>query len=56
TVKPQAISLRTRVSTPNDLQKLLGTISWVRPPLGITNQDLRPLFELLKGDTHIVSP
>ncbi|NXJ23189.1 POK18 protein, partial [Dicrurus megarhynchus] len=38
------------------LQKLLGTINWVRPLLGITNQDLQPPFELLKGDTHIVSP
>ncbi|NXA60005.1 POK18 protein, partial [Mohoua ochrocephala] len=43
TVKP-TISLRTQIKTLNDLQKLLGTINWVRPLLGITNQDLQPLF------------
>ncbi|NXY62174.1 POK8 protein, partial [Callaeas wilsoni] len=49
-------SLQTQVNTLNDLQKLLSTINWVWPLLGITNQKLQPLFELLKGDTHIASP
>ncbi|NXI53425.1 POK19 protein, partial [Chloroceryle aenea] len=31
------------------LQKLLGTINWLRPYLGITTQDLAPLFQALRG-------
>ncbi|NXJ72271.1 POK18 protein, partial [Rostratula benghalensis] len=38
------------------VQKLLGTINWVRPLLGISNVELGPLFELLKGDTSLHSP
>ncbi|NWT49325.1 POK11 protein, partial [Chroicocephalus maculipennis] len=40
----------------HDVQKLLGTITWVRPLLGISNSDLSPLFELLKGDSDLGSP
>ncbi|NXM46812.1 POK18 protein, partial [Gymnorhina tibicen] len=35
------------------VQKLLGTINWVRPMLGITNEEMSPLFKLLKGDTDL---
>ncbi|NXN25076.1 POK6 protein, partial [Nycticryphes semicollaris] len=56
TVAPQPLTLNTKITTLNDVQKLLGTINWVRPLLGITNSDLEPLFNLLKGDTNIRAP
>lgn len=39
-----------------EAQKLLGTINWVRPLLGITNSDLAPLFALLEGGSDLSSP
>ncbi|NXV71590.1 POK18 protein, partial [Atlantisia rogersi] len=54
TIAPQSLNLN--IATLNDVQKLLGTINWVRPLLGITNSDLDPLFKLLKGDTNICAP
>ncbi|NXO33964.1 POK25 protein, partial [Locustella ochotensis] len=39
-----------------DLQQLLGEINWVRPVLGISNNELPPLFNLLRGDCDITSP
>ncbi|NXR43322.1 PO113 protein, partial [Zosterops hypoxanthus] len=50
------IKLWTSVNTLQDLQQLLGEISWVRSVLGITNYDLAPLFNLLRGDCDIKSP
>ncbi|NWI93759.1 POK18 protein, partial [Pitta sordida] len=38
------------------LRKLLGTINWVRPYLGITNTDLSPFFNPLKGHSALTSP
>ncbi|NXU92657.1 POK18 protein, partial [Xiphorhynchus elegans] len=38
------------------LQSLLGSINWVRPNLGITTDDLQPLFSLLKGNSDLNSP
>ncbi|NWY35839.1 POK25 protein, partial [Pheucticus melanocephalus] len=32
-----------------DVHKLCGSLNWVRPWLGLTNEDLAPLFNLLKG-------
>lgn len=37
-------------------KKLLGTINWVRPYLGLTSSQLEPLFDLLKGDPEFTSP
>ncbi|NXX58106.1 POK18 protein, partial [Scopus umbretta] len=37
-------------------QKLAGIINWIRPYLGLTSSQLRPLLELLKGDTDIAAP
>ncbi|NWZ46568.1 POK11 protein, partial [Haliaeetus albicilla] len=37
-------------------QKLLGTINWVRPMLGITSEELSNLFNVLKGDPDLTSP
>ncbi|NWI37754.1 POK18 protein, partial [Picathartes gymnocephalus] len=50
------IQLRTSVNTLQDLQQLLGEINWVRPVLGITNDELAPFFDLLRGDSDIKSP
>ncbi|NXP16894.1 POK18 protein, partial [Scytalopus superciliaris] len=37
------------------LQKLLGTINWIRPMLGITTEELSPLFDLLNGHPDLSS-
>ncbi|KAK1200571.1 POK18 protein, partial [Pygoscelis papua] len=37
TIQPQPITLQSNIKTLNDLQKLVGTINWVRPLLGIDN-------------------
>ncbi|NXK73357.1 POK18 protein, partial [Amazona guildingii] len=38
------------------VQKLTGTINWVRILLGTDYDTLRPLFELLKGEPALSSP
>ncbi|NXK83162.1 POK18 protein, partial [Amazona guildingii] len=38
------------------VQKLTGTINWVRILLGIDNDTFQPLFELLKGEPALNSP
>ncbi|NXK01095.1 POK18 protein, partial [Corythaixoides concolor] len=52
---PQNIRVVANVNTLNDLQKLLGSINWVRPLLGINTEELSPLFNLLKGDPDLTS-
>ena len=54
-IQPQTLTLGTKVSTWNDLQKLLGAINWVWPLVGISI-DLHPLFRLLEGDPDLSSP
>ncbi|KFO62033.1 hypothetical protein N302_09454, partial [Corvus brachyrhynchos] len=56
TVTPQPVTLKINIRTLNDLQKLLGTINWIRPLMGITTEELSPLFQLLKGDPDLSSP
>ncbi|NXL84247.1 POK18 protein, partial [Alectura lathami] len=34
------------------VQKLVGSINWIRPYLGITNTQLAPLLELLQGSEN----
>ncbi|NXE99866.1 POK18 protein, partial [Menura novaehollandiae] len=43
-ITPQDISLVNTIRNLNDLQKLVGTINWICPLLGITTEDLSPLF------------
>lgn len=43
---------RDQLQTLNDFQKLLGDINWIRPYLKLSTNDLRPLFEILKGDSN----
>ncbi|NXH01232.1 POK19 protein, partial [Loxia leucoptera] len=50
------IHLQTSVNNLQDLQQLLGEISWVRPVLGIINDELSPLFDLLRRSCDINSP
>ena len=56
-ILPQKIKIyRDDLRTLNDFQKLLGDINWLRPFLKIPSADLKPLFDILEGDTHITSP
>ncbi|NXT77804.1 POK6 protein, partial [Zapornia atra] len=52
----QQITLQTDIKTLNDLQKLFGIINWVRPLLGISAEELHPLFKLLEGDMDLIPP
>ncbi|NXV70738.1 POK18 protein, partial [Atlantisia rogersi] len=54
-VKPQTLKLNAKISTLNDVQKLLGAIDWVRPMLGLANHQLYNLFHLLKWDSDLSS-
>lgn len=56
TVKPQQITIYDRPRTLNKLQQLCGSINWVQPILGLSSEDLAPLFNLLKGDSSLNSP
>lgn len=42
--------------TLNDFQRLLGDINWLRPYLKLTTGDLKPLFDILRGDSDPSSP
>ncbi|NWT47556.1 POK6 protein, partial [Chroicocephalus maculipennis] len=55
-IQPQHLRIAHSVITLNDLQKLLGIINCVRPLLGITTEELSPLFNILKGDPDLASP
>lgn len=50
-VRPSKLSLQKQVQNVTNVQKLVGDIQWVRTWCGITNEDMEPLFELLKGST-----
>ncbi|NWX94456.1 POK18 protein, partial [Nothoprocta ornata] len=42
-IRPQNIVLDIKVKNLNDLQRLLGTINWLRKLLGISTETLHPL-------------
>ncbi|NXA78632.1 POK6 protein, partial [Thryothorus ludovicianus] len=50
------IEVCSKISNLQDLQQLLREINWMRPILGITNDDLTLLFNLLRGDNDIKFP
>ncbi|NWT97237.1 POK18 protein, partial [Urocynchramus pylzowi] len=50
------LEISTEVNNLQDLQRLLGEINWMRPILGITNDDISSLLDLLRGDSNIKSP
>ncbi|NXH51293.1 POK11 protein, partial [Rhabdornis inornatus] len=56
TVVPQQLVIRDDPKTLRDLHQLWGSINWVRPLLGITTEDLAPLFNLLRGSEDLDSP
>lgn len=56
TITPQKLPIRTEIATLNDVQKLVGDLNWVCNICGITNEDLSPLVELLRGDGDLNSP
>lgn len=56
TVSPQSLQLRKdNLQTLNDFQKQLGDINWIRPFFKIPTADLKPLFDLLQGDSNPLS-
>lgn len=55
TVVPQQLTIRDDPKTLQDLHQLCGSINWVRL-LGLTTEDLAPLFNLLKGCKDLDSP
>ena len=56
-ITPQKIELRKdHLKTLNDFQKLLGDINWIRPYMRLSNFELIPLFDILKGDPQLSSP
>ena len=42
--------------TLNDFQRLLGYINWLRHYLKLTTGELKPLFDILMGDSALSSP
>lgn len=48
-VQHQPLQLNEKPEMLHDLQKLWGTIIWVRSLLGINTKDVVPLFTLLRG-------
>ena len=53
TVSPQAIKLKLDIKTLNDVQKLAEMLNWLWPYLGLTNEQMPPLLQLLKRKTQI---
>ena len=57
TVHSQKLAIRTsHLKTLNDFQKLLGDINWLCPYLKLTTGELKPLFDVLRGDSEPTSP
>lgn len=55
-IRPLIQTIPNNVRILNDVQKLLGTMNWIRPLLGITNTHLTNLLALLSGDPNLTSP
>ena len=56
-VAPQKIELcKDHLKTLNDFQMLLGDINWIHPYMRLSNFELIPLFDILKGDPQLSSP
>ncbi|NXK70639.1 POK10 protein, partial [Sylvietta virens] len=56
TVVPQKLVIKPEIQTLADVHQLCGSLNWVRPWLGLTTEDLAPLFDLLKGGEELSSP
>ncbi|RMC01667.1 hypothetical protein DUI87_21680 [Hirundo rustica rustica] len=55
TIVPQKLVVKNNIKTLADVQQLSGSLNWVRPWLGLTTEDLEPLFNLLKGGEELSS-
>ncbi|NXP42054.1 POK11 protein, partial [Leiothrix lutea] len=55
TIKPQKLTINTKIETLADAHQLCGALNWVRPWLGLTTKDLAPLFQLQKGGEELSS-
>ncbi|KAF4796247.1 hypothetical protein TURU_086012 [Turdus rufiventris] len=56
TIFPQQLTIRDGPKALRDLHSLCGSINWKHPLLGITREDLTPLFNLLRGNEGLDSP
>ncbi|NXI30888.1 POK6 protein, partial [Sterrhoptilus dennistouni] len=56
TIIPQRLAIKTNVEMLADAHQLCGALNWVRPWLGLTTEDLAPLFNLLRGGEGLSSP
>ncbi|KFP39132.1 hypothetical protein N324_02231, partial [Chlamydotis macqueenii] len=48
-IRPQKFTITTHICTLHDAQKLMGDLQWLRPIVGISNDDLNILRPLLRG-------
>lgn len=56
-VLPQKVEIRKdNLKTLNDFQKLLGDINWVRSYMKLPNYEIRPLYDILSGNSALDSP
>ncbi|RMC21303.1 hypothetical protein DUI87_02164 [Hirundo rustica rustica] len=55
TITPQKLVINDRPRTLRVLQQLCESLNWVRPWLGLTTEDLAPLFNLLKEGEELDS-
>lgn len=56
-IVPMKIELRKdHLKSLNDFQKLLGDINWVRNYINLPNCELKPLYNILSGDSALDSP
>lgn len=56
-VRTQKLQLRTsHLKTYHDFQRLLGDITWLRPYLKLSTGDIKPLTDILQGDSDPASP
>ncbi|RMC20970.1 hypothetical protein DUI87_01824 [Hirundo rustica rustica] len=56
TIVLQKLEIKAKIKTLADVHQLCGALNWVRPWLGLTTEDLAPLFNLLKGGEELSSP
>lgn len=56
TIIPQQLTIRDDPKTLRDLHQLCASTNWVHSVLGITTEDLAPLFNLLRGSQDLDSP
>ncbi|RMC03467.1 hypothetical protein DUI87_20666 [Hirundo rustica rustica] len=56
TIVLQKLVVKNNIRTLADIQQFCGSLNWVGPWLGLTTENLDPLFNLLKGVEELSSP